>query len=146
MTRLRPATAQDTDRIGAILSDWIDDTPWMPRLHTRAEDTGFARMMIERGWVTVAQARNVTGFLARNGAEIQALYVDRSARGQGIGSQLLTDAMRQADHLTLWTFQVNTGAQAFYQRHGFHPLRRSDGARNDEALPDIYYGWQRSDP
>lgn len=145
MTRLRPATPLDAGRVGAILSAWVDETPWMPRIHTRAEDIGFAGLMVERGWVTVSESETITGFLARNGDDIHALYIDPAARGQGIGSTLLTDAMRRKDQLTLWTFQANTRAQAFYERHGFAPVEHTDGSGNDEGLPDIRYHWQRTD-
>ncbi len=145
MTLLRPATPLDAGRVGAILSAWIDETPWMPRIHTRAEDIGFAGLMVDRGWVTVSESTTITGFLARDGDDIHALYIDPEARGQGIGSKLLTDAMRNEDQLTLWTFQANTRAQAFYERHGFAPIEHTDGAGNDEGLPDIRYHWQRTD-
>ncbi|WP_292294478.1 GNAT family N-acetyltransferase [Marivita sp.] len=144
MTVLRPATALDAGRVGAILSAWIDETPWMPRIHTRAEDIAHAAMMVDRGWVTVSETSGITGFLARNGDDIHALYIAPEQRGQGIGSRLLADAMQQQDQLTLWTFQSNTGAQTFYERHGFSPVERTDGTGNDEGLPDIRYQWQRT--
>ena len=145
MTHLRPATLLDAGRVGAILSAWIDETPWMPRIHTRAEDIGFAGTMVERGWVTVSETGDtVSGFLARDGDDIHALYVDPDARGHGIGSRLLCDAMRRENTLTLWTFQSNLRAQAFYERHGFVAQERTDGAGNDEGLPDIRYHWQRT--
>ena len=147
MTVLRPATPLDAGRVGAILSAWIDETPWMPRIHTRAEDIAHADMMVDRGWVTVAEsADDVAGFLARDGDDIHALYIDPMARGLGLGTRLLTDAMQQETQLTLWTFQKNTRAQAFYRRHGFAEVERTDGARNDEGLPDIRYQWERTMP
>lgn len=144
--RLRPATPLDAGRVGAILSAWIDETPWMPRIHTRAEDIAHADMMVQRGWVTVSESETITGFLARDEDDIHALYIAPDARGQGIGTRLLTDAMQHNDHLTLWTFQANTRAQAFYERHGFTETDRTDGAGNDEGLPDIRYQWQRTQP
>lgn len=144
MTLLRPATPLDAGRVGAILSAWIDETPWMPRIHTRAEDIAHADMMVARGWVTVSESETITGFLARDGDDIHALYLAPDARGQGIGSDLLTDAMRGEAQLTLWTFQANTRAQAFYERHGFTEVERTDGAGNDEGLPDMRYHWQRT--
>jgi len=145
VTVLRPATPLDAGRVGAILSAWIDETPWMPRIHTRAEDIAHADMMVGRGWVTVAERSDeVTGFLARDGDDIHALYIDPTARGQGVGSRLLADAMDHEERLTLWTFQANTRAQNFYERHGFAEIERTDGARNDEGLPDIRYQWERA--
>ncbi|WP_299598392.1 GNAT family N-acetyltransferase [uncultured Tateyamaria sp.] len=141
---LRAAQPTDAGAVGAILSGFIDGTDWMPRIHTRAEDLSFAGHMIEQGWVTVAEGGGqVHAFSARNGADVHALYVDVSAQGQGIGADLLARMQADADHLTLWTFQANTGAQRFYLRHGFAETERTDGARNDEGLPDIRYDWHK---
>lgn len=141
---LRPARSTDAGSVGAILSDFIDATEWMPRLHTRAQDIGFAGRMIDRGWVTVAEIDQVVGFMARDGAEIDALYLAASAQRQGIGSQLIETAKSASDKLTLWTFQANYPARKFYESHGFVDIRRTDGAGNDEGLPDIRYAWERT--
>lgn len=139
--RARPA---DAPAIGAILSDWIDETDWMPRIHKRAEEQAFAADLVARGWVNVARSRGeVVGFLARDGAEVVALYVARGARGQGVGSALVARAKRQSARLALWTFQFNPAAQDFYAAHGFREVARTGGAGNDEKLPDIRYVWER---
>ncbi|MEM8578855.1 MAG: GNAT family N-acetyltransferase [Pseudomonadota bacterium] len=142
MSALRPARPEDALACGAILSAFIDGTDWMPRLHSRAEDIGFCGMMIDRGWVTVA-GQPAQGFLAREDAFIHALYVAPDRQGRGIGKALL-DAAKAAPRLELWTFQANLRAQAFYRREGFTEAERTDGARNDEGLPDIRFTWGRS--
>ncbi len=141
---LRPARTTDAGAVGAILSEFVDSTPWMPRIHTRAEDLSFAGRMIDKGWVTVAEAPQVLGFMARDDTEVNALYVAGSARGQGLGSQLIEAAKAASETLCLWTFQANTAAQQFYLRHGFREITRTDGAGNDEKLPDIRYRWERT--
>jgi len=146
MTRfhLRPARSTDAGRTGAILSGFIDTTPWMPRIHTRAEDLSFAADMINRGWVIVAEAEGtVIGFTACNDGFVHAVYVDETARGQGCGAALLGALKTAHETLSLWTFQANARAQAFYARHGFAEVERTDGAGNDEGLPDIRLTWER---
>lgn len=141
---LRPARSTDAGRTGTILSGFIDQTSWMPRVHTRAQDVAFAADMIDRGWVTVAeQDDQVVGFSARDGATVHALYVDMNLRGQGIGRQLLQDMQAKESTLSLWTFQANTPAQTFYAQYGFTEVERTDGAGNDEQLPDIRLLWKR---
>lgn len=141
---LAAARPADAPAIGAIMSDWIDETDWMPRIHTRAGEQRFAADLVSRGWVTVARRKGrVVGFLARNGTEVEALYVARSARGQRVGTALLARAMRRSHRLALWTFQFNDPAQSFYEAHGFHEIKRTGGAGNDEKLPDIRYAWER---
>ncbi|CAN0252918.1 unnamed protein product [Chrysoparadoxa australica] len=141
---LRAARSTDAGAVGAILSAFIDDTDWMPRVHTRAEDLSFAGLMIERGWVHVAEiGAQVAGFVARDGAMIHALYVAAATRGQGIGAALLRHMQAQTDALDLWTFQANEHAQRFYAAHGFAGVETSDGARNDEGVPDMRMTWKR---
>ena len=147
MTILRPATPTDAGRLAGILSGFIDDTPWMPRIHTRAEDLAHVGQLIQNGWVTVAETGpEVAGFLAREGATIHALYVSGAHRNLGVGRALLDHAKAAEPRLRLWTFQANTGAQRFYRRAGFTETQRTSGACNDERLPDIEYVWERSVP
>ena len=141
---LRAARSTDAGAVGGILSEFIDTTDWMPRIHTRAEDLSFAGMMIARNWVTVAEEEGaVQGFAACDGADLNALYVAGHARRRGIGSALLSTLKESRKMLELWTFQRNTQAQKFYIRHGFIEIERSDGARNDEKLHDVRYVWNR---
>jgi len=141
---LRPAVPLDAGAVGGILSEFIDRTPWMPRLHSRAEEIAFADAMIARGWVTVAEGGSgVAGFMAREGAEVHALYVAGAARRTGCGRALIAAAQARAARLELWCFAANAPARAFYAAQGFTERQRTDGARNDEKLPDIRLAWDR---
>jgi GNAT superfamily N-acetyltransferase len=44
--------------------------------------------------------------------------------------------------LVLWTFQANSAAIAFYLREGFVEIERTDGAGNEEGLPDVRMIWR----
>ena len=144
MIALRPAKPTDAGAVGGILSEFVDTTDWMPQIHTRAEDIAHAGALIERGWVTVAEVDGaVVGFAACNDAELNALYVAKCKRGSGIGSELLAALQQTRSRLELWTFEVNTRAQSFYERHGFTEVTRTDGKTNDEKLPDIRFEWQK---
>lgn len=141
---LRPALSAEAPALGAILSDWIDATPWMPRIHTHEEDRGFAAMMVAEMAVTVAEAGGrPVGFLARREHFVHALYLEAAARGQGIGRLLVQAAMAVRDELTLWCFQVNRPALRFYAGLGFTEAERGDGSGNDEGLPDVRLIWRR---
>ena len=57
---------------------------------------------------------------------------------------LLIHAAKEASAaLELWCFQANTGGRRFYERHGFRAIRFTDGADNEEKVPDVRYRWER---
>lgn len=143
---LRPGHPLDAGRLGDMISRAVDSQPWMPRLHTGAEDIAHAGHMIDKGWVTVAEVDYTpAGFIARDGGYIHSLYIAAEAQGSGIGTRLLDDAKTQNDRLELWTLQANRGAQRFYRREGFRPDGESDGAHNEEGLPDMRFVWTREE-
>ncbi|WP_367576911.1 GNAT family N-acetyltransferase [Pseudoponticoccus marisrubri] len=143
MIALRPARSTDAGKLGEMITRAVAAHDWKPVLHTGAEDIAHAGRLIDRGWVTVAVDADdrVAGFLAREGGYIHALFVAPQAQGKGAGTALIAQAKRDCDRLELWTFQANRGARRFYEREGFAEAERSDGARNEEGLPDIRFTW-----
>ena len=138
---IRDAVAADAEVLGGVLQDWLDATPWMPRLHHRAATVGFLRGLIERQVVRTGTLTGGVGFLARRGVEVDALYLAPGARGSGLGRALLDEA-KTGRHLVLWTFQANRGARRFYAREGFLEVKRTDGAANEARLPDVRLEWR----
>ena len=93
-------------------------------------------------WIVRADGR-VAAFLAMSQGWIDHLYVHPGAQNRGAGSALLNHAKHKLPGgFQLWTFQQNTGAQRFYDRHGLQIAERTDGRRNDEGLPDLRYVWR----
>lgn len=73
---------------------------------------------------------------------IEQLYLAPSAVGQGIGSLLVNKAKETlGSPIRLCTFQQNTNAQRFYERHGFRIIELRDGSANEEGCPDAVYEW-----
>lgn len=141
---IRRAQPEDADAVSKTLTDWIDETAWMPNIHSIEENQGYGKWLIDVSDVTVAFMHNrFAGFLSKQGCDIQALYLTNGFRGFGIGKKLLCEAKEHAETLGLWTFQANTRAQAFYLRNGFVEDERTNGAGNDEKLPDVHFTWVR---
>jgi chorismate mutase/ribosomal protein S18 acetylase RimI-like enzyme len=82
------------------------------------------------------------GLLLLEGDWLQSLYVAPGHTSEGIGTLLLdlAKSLRPAG-LGLYVFESNTRAQAFYARHGFAEVRRSDGSDNEEGAPDVELAW-----
>ncbi|WP_424940846.1 N-acetyltransferase family protein [Aliiroseovarius sp. S253] len=142
---IAPATSSDVPAMANILTGWNASTEWMPRVHSRASEREFAQMLVGNGWTLVARDETrLLGFLSRDKRKVHALYVSPHARGRGVGKALLDHAKQVSDSLSLYTFQDNDRAQRFYLREGFSEIFRTDGAGNDEGLPDICYEWRRA--
>ncbi|MGK8500619.1 GNAT family N-acetyltransferase [Nocardia asiatica] len=62
--------------------------------------------------------------------ELQALYVRSRWHGSGVADDLMRAALDPAAPCSLWVFEQNGRAQAFYRRHGF----ALDGTRKIEPF------------
>lgn len=142
---LTEAAPRDAVALARILGDWLRGTGWIPVLHNRGEDLSFLRRMIASHRVLVARDAEgaALGFIAVKQGDIAGFYLTEAARGQGIGKALLDRVKETEPRLALWTFQANTGAIRFYTREGFVEVERTDGAGNEERLPDVRMIWRR---
>ena len=77
---IRLAQPLDSRKIGRIISEFSEMTDWMPNTYSVAENTSFAGKLIDYGWVRVFEHLEILGLIARNATEINALYVEGSAR------------------------------------------------------------------
>lgn len=140
---IRKARASDADVCAGILSGWIDETDWMPRLHTRAQDHAFVSGLIDRGnlWVAGGDSGTPLGFIECCKGHVSCLYLNAESRGKGIGKALLNHSKSQhPGGIDLWCFAANTAARRFYHREGLVEIGCTDG-ENDEVLPDVHLYW-----
>jgi ribosomal protein S18 acetylase RimI-like enzyme len=144
---LRPATAADAPRVAGLLIDTRSAfMPYAPSVHPDQELRAWvASHLVPSGGVTVAELQGrVVAVMATEQSEglsrITQMAVDPALVGQGIGSLLLTQAMRVlVPPIRLYTFQANAGARRFYERHGFQAIELTDGHANEERCPDVLY-------
>jgi hypothetical protein len=106
----------------------------------------FAPKRLKEFEVTVAEDETgIVAFLARRGEEVRLLYTRPDRIGMGAGSQLIEASKATAvGALELWCFQVNERARRFYEARGFHAIRFTDGADNEEQMP--IFGIDGNDP
>jgi putative acetyltransferase len=114
-------------------------------LHTLGENLRFiANVTLKECEVTVAEDESgIVAFLARQGEEVRLVYTRPDRIGRGAGTQLINAAKASGiGALELWCFQANERARRFYEARGFHAIRFTDGAQNEEQMPDIRYRWE----
>jgi ribosomal protein S18 acetylase RimI-like enzyme len=91
-------------------------------------------------WV-VETADGIVGYLALKESYVDRLYVSPHHQRQGVGTALLKYAMEHSPAgLALHTHQKNTQARAFYEKHGFVPVKYGISPP-PENEPDVEYHW-----
>lgn len=158
-SRVRPATPRDAPAIAALLcASRRAHLPYAPLAHGDAEVRAWVtEVLVPGGGVHVlevdveAEAEDPASLAPRIDAVlalsqtaeagwIDQLYVRPGCTGRGLGERLLRLALeRLAGPVRLYTFQANTGARRFYERHGFRAIAETDGACNEERCPDVLY-------
>jgi GNAT superfamily N-acetyltransferase len=146
---LRLATAADCPAvIDVYLASRTINFPYAPLVHSEAEVREWiVQTLIPSGTITVAvHDGRIIGMIGEEIEEgcgwIRHFFVVPGHEGQGIGSRLLAHAKSfLGPPIRLYTFQQNTGARRFYERHGFQAIAFSDGSDNEENCPDILYEW-----
>ena len=135
----------DAGAIAAVFSPSFRLLAFLPELHSVEEDRQFiGNVILNKCEVMVAESPGrIVSFLARDGEEIPLLYTHPDFIGAGAGSLLIHAAKEASAALELWCFQANTGGRRFYERHGFRAIRFTDGADNEEKVPDVRYRWER---
>jgi putative acetyltransferase len=143
---IRPLGLADIDAAAAIFRRAMLTVPCFDEaLHSAEEDRWHWREQLFPNCDIIGAFRDqlLVGQLALSPGWINQLHVDPDWHGQGIGTALLDAAKARFSDLQLWTFQANAGARRFYERHGFIAVEYTDGAGNEEKLPDMRYRWLR---
>ncbi|MET1011169.1 MAG: GNAT family N-acetyltransferase [Actinomycetota bacterium] len=144
--RIRAATPEDADVIAEVFIASFATLSFLPRLHTNAETIDFIanKVLREQEVLVAEQNGGIVGFVAMaHGNFLEHLYVHPDSQGRGVGSVLLMRAkQRMPDGFRLWLFQQNTQARRFYERHGLRAIEFTEGAGNEERMPDALYEWR----
>jgi GNAT superfamily N-acetyltransferase len=138
---LRRATTCDADAITNVHWASFHLLTFLPMLHTIEENRRFiTNVILKECEVTVAEDETgIVAFIALGGAEVRLLYTRPDRIGMGAGTQLIDAAKASGiGALELWCFEANARARRFYEARGFHAIRFTDGAHNEEQMPDIY--------
>ena len=137
---LRLAKSSDAPICAAIVNNWIDNTKWMPRIHS----PDLITQMIKDGipnrefWVI---GDPVVGYLSFNveAQQIMGLYV--SHPGIGLGKALLEQVKLGKSYIKLWSHSANTAAHRFYLREGFKIS--AEEKIGGDGIKEICFEWVR---
>lgn len=145
--QLRPATPHDAAAVTRVLiASRRAFLPYAPSVHTDDEVARWVRevLLVQSRTTVAVDGDEVVGVLAISESTdanwIDQMYLLPTHVGQGIGTRLLAHGIEGLRGvLRLHTFQQNTAARRFYERHGFVALAFGDGSGNEEGCPDVLY-------
>ena len=104
----------------------------------------FVKQMLPQSKVYVYEDENsnqITGIIGLTDAFIAGVFVQREARAQGIGKQLLNYAKSLNHSLRLSVYQKNELAYKFYKQNEFEVIREQlDDATNEK---EFLMQWQK---
>ena len=141
---IRAANVADGPAVARVFGAARARMTYLPVLHTPQEDRAFfTQQLASLGGLLAEHEGSVVAFAIHGRGWLHHLYVDPGFQGRGIGAALLARVVAALpDGFDLWTFQANAGARRFYDRHGLTCVELTDGAANEERVPDARYRWR----
>ena len=88
-------------------------------------------------WLVDDAQRRAVGFLVMDGEMIDALFVDPTVHGQGLGTALLAHALTLAPGALVEASEQATNALPFYEARGFERIGRSETDPQGRPYPLI---------
>jgi ribosomal protein S18 acetylase RimI-like enzyme len=142
---VRRAVAGDVSDVLKVFQGARAEMAYLPRLHSVDQDAEFLSTLIGSVHVEVAEHDgHVVGFFVVTDGWLEQLYISPDHQRRGFGRRLLEGAKAASPAgFTLWVFEENVGAIAFYEREGFRlkEKRNAEEADNEEGLADRLYEW-----
>jgi hypothetical protein len=142
-TLIRRALSADASAVAEVFLASRGTMTYLPSLHTTKETRDFVgRVVHELETLVAVREGQIVGFAALRGDWLDHLYVHPTRFNTQTGTKLLEEAKFQRPNgFQFWVFQQNLAARRFYERHGCALARLTDGARNEEKVPDALYVW-----
>ncbi|WP_344316232.1 GNAT family N-acetyltransferase [Acrocarpospora pleiomorpha] len=140
---IRRGSVDDAAAVREVFLSATDDKPYLRDTEPDAGNPEWINGFLACGyshelWVAELRGR-IVAFATLSIDQLGHLFVMSGLQGHGIGTDLIVHAKRaRPEGLRLHTFQRNTGACRFYERHGF----TVSGFDDEPGEPDVTYSWQ----
>ena len=138
---IREFNRSDTER---VMDLWMlgnmDAHPFIPREYWESNFEQVKEQILQAEVYVYVIHGTVQGFIGMVNEYIAGIFVDKTCRSSGIGTQLLAYVKQKYDTLSLNVYEKNSRAAAFYQREGFSVL--SEGMDSDTGEKEYTMFWK----
>lgn len=131
---IRKMNVKDLDQIMTLwLCGNLDAHPFVAETYWKG-NAEMVREMMRQSEIYVWEEQNeILGFAGLQEDYLAGIFVQREARGRGIGKKLLDACKACRPQLTLHVYQKNQNACRFYLREGFQILKQETDEENNET-------------
>lgn len=88
--------------------------------------------------LAINQYHKIVGFMLHDKNHIEALFINHTLRGQGIGRKLIDIVLLKYSTVTITVNEQNTQALQFYQHLGFQQTHRTKYDQQNRPYPLLY--------
>lgn len=138
---IREFNRSDTER---VMDLWMlgnmDAHPFIPREYWKSNFEQVKEQILQAEVYVYVIHGTIQGFIGMVNEYIAGIFVDKTCRSSGIGTQLLAYVKQKYDTLSLNVYEKNSRAAAFYQREGFSVL--SEGMDPDTGEKEYTMFWK----
>ena len=140
MVRIRTATVADGKRVLDIWRGAVDATHHFLSPTDRQEIEAEVVTLLPQAllWLAVDDSDHPIGFMLLDGGHMEALFIDPSQRGSGVGRALIQHALRIHPDLTTDVNEQNAQAVGFDEHVGFERIGRSETDSQGRSYPLIH--------
>ena len=140
MLRIRMSRPSEASKVIQIWRSSVDATHDFLTVHDRQEiEKEVVSFFSETPvWVATNQDDQPLGFMFLHKGHLEALFVDASARGLGVGKQLISHALALHPDLSVDVNEQNQQAVGFYQHMGFQVSGRSERDSHERPYPLLH--------
>lgn len=140
MLKIRMSHPSEASQIIEIWKNSVDATHDFLTAHDRQEIEKevigfFSQTPV---WVATNQEDRPVGWMFLHEGHLEALFVDASARGLGVGKQLISHALALHPALSVDVNEQNPQAVGFYQHMGFQVSGRSEQDSQGRPYPLLH--------